>query len=91
MALVFMEFLEVDKMLNKNWDCEQSWEDEVYTTTKLMSEGLTSFRKYAESGGHQGRLVRLRGGLKIMIMSGWERSQKPRKRNFSLFPVHCTS
>lgn len=51
MALVFMEFLEVDKMLNKNWDCEESWEDEVYTTTKLMSEGLTSFRRPKKGRG----------------------------------------
>lgn len=50
-ALVFMEFLEVDKRLNKNWDCEEGWEEEVQTTTKLMTEGLTSFGKYEESGG----------------------------------------
>lgn len=46
-----MEFLEVDKMLNKNWDCEEGWEEKVQIITKLMTESLTWFGKYEVSGG----------------------------------------
>lgn len=50
-ALACMEFLEVDKMLNKNWDCEEGWEEEVQIITKPMTESLTWFGKYEVSGG----------------------------------------
>lgn len=41
----------MDKMLNKNWDCKEGLEEEVQIITKLMTEGLTWFGKYEESGG----------------------------------------